>query len=114
MKNVIIFPALVVSNKPKYYPASNSVEFMAQDADDPRRRPSAFKLTNQGDFAKQFPEKFKIGDIINVKAIAEAYRGKIYGRLGRPIKYPDGSFRYTSRVRFHVISIRKGTLDGVL
>lgn len=108
MKNVISFPGLVLVNKPRYYSNSNTVEFMAHDYDDHHVAPRPFKFVFQGPCAKEFPVRFKKGDIVHVKALAEAYKGKIYGKMKRPIKYPDGSFRYTTRVRFHVINIRKG------
>ena len=110
MKNIIVFSGLILVGNPTYYPNSNAAEFMAHDLDDHNPSPRCFKFVHQGEYAKGFPEKFKAGDVVHVKALAQAYKGKIYGRLGRPIKYPDGSQRYTTRVRFHVIKIKEGIL----
>lgn len=111
MKNVIAFPGLFLSCNPKYFPQTNTVEFRASDYDDLSGHPRAFKFTHQGEFAAQFPKKFKAGDVVHIQALAEAYQAKVYGKMGKPIKYPDGTWRYTTKTRFHVITIKAGLLN---
>lgn len=51
---------------------------------------------------------FKVGDVVNIIATADPYQGKVYGKRNMPIKYPDGSQRYTVKTRFLVEKMGRG------
>ena len=108
MINEVVFPWLKVLENPKLY-HDNVVELKALGVFSRKEKyHSAFKFIYKGKYASEFPNRFRAGQIVRVRACAEAYRAKVYGKLGRPIKYPDGTFRYTTKVRFHIIKIKHG------
>lgn len=104
--SLTIFPRLVLVSNPKIYQNDTFVELYA--AFHPGARP--FKLVWRGQPSEitQFPSKFKAGDTVRVHASVEPYKGRVYGKMGRALKYPDGSLRSITKNRFHIIKIRKG------
>lgn len=109
MTNSIIFSELELRSIPKVYQGGMVVEFYAGE---PVGRNAGFnapfKFIYKGPHASEFPSRFLPGDKVRIRAIAESYKGKVYGKMRRPIKYPDGTFRWTKRVRFNIIKIKKG------
>lgn len=110
MKNVIVFPGLILVTAPRYFSETGTIEFRAIDSDDLRQYPSTFKFRYQGNFSAPNKERFKEGETVHIKAMAEAYKAKVYGKMGKPIRYPDGTWRYTTKTRFNVIDIQRGLL----
>lgn len=110
MKNVTIFPGLVIKSGPSIFNFGKTVEIKAHDYDDLRTIPRTFKFVYEGnrDIVSKFPIMFKAGDVVNIQGAAESYKGKVYGKRGKSIKYPDGSQRFTTKTRFRILKIFKG------
>lgn len=56
-------------------------------------------------FGKELPERFKVNNFIDVIAVAKPYKARVYGKLGKPIKYPDGTQRFTTKTQFIIKKI---------
>jgi len=114
MNNVTIFTNLQVVDAPRLYQDGMVMEMKVIDLNSPRRIPAQIKLYYYGSFAREYPSRFKVGDVVRVLAIPEAYRAKVYGLRGKPIKASNGKWRWTNKIRFHVVKIREGAGMGDL
>jgi hypothetical protein len=77
-----------------------------ENAKTDERFPCCFKFIYKGIYADQMMSKFKKGDIVNIKARPEAYCGRVYGKLGKPIHYPNGKIRMTTKIQFIILNIK--------
>lgn len=64
-----------------------------------------FKFVYRGCFAAKMASMFKVGHLVNIRACPVAYRGRVYGKRGKPIHYPDGRVRMTTKTRFFILKI---------
>jgi len=108
MQNVTIFTNLQIVDGPRLYQGGMVMEMKVIDLNSQRSIPGQIKLYYQGAYAREYPRLFKVGDVIRVLAIPEAYRAKVYGLRGKPIKASNGKWRWTNKIRFHIRRIRGG------
>lgn len=76
------------------------------------RYPESFKFTYKGFSAANIASAFQVSEVVHIKAEPEAYEADVYGKRGKPIKYPDGTPRKTTKTRFQILEIYKGPKIG--
>jgi len=110
MKNISIFPNLRIVDKPRLYQNNTIVEMKAADVMSTDRFPVAYKFQYKGVASAivEFPRMFSVGQVVRITAIPEAYRGKFYGKLGKPVKASNGKWYLENKVRFHIRRIKHG------
>jgi len=110
--NATLFDSMKLVSRPRLYPNGGGTAMVTFKAVSTRATgrypyPVTFVIPAEP-HGKRLPGTFKIGDVVNIVAYADPYRGNVYGKRNMPIHYPDGTVRKTVKTRFQIIKMGRG------
>lgn len=73
------------------------------------RFPPCFRFIHKGNCADRIATKYKVGQFVNIRAEPRAYHGRVYGKLGKVIHYPNGRVRWTTKDQYLILDIKLST-----